>query len=88
MNIRMSGLAIAVLALSTTAAFAEVDLTPEVKAKIEDMLKAQGYEVRKIKVEDGMYEAYVVKGDEKAELYLNEKLEIVKNAEEGDGDND
>ncbi len=88
MNIRMSGLAIAVLALSTTAAFAEVDLTPEVKTKIEDMLKAQGYEVRKIKVEDGMYEAYVVKGDEKAELYLNEKLEIVKNAEEGDGDDD
>ena len=86
MNIRMSGLAIAVLALSTTAAFAEVDLTPEVKAKIEDMLKAQGYEVGKIKVEDGMYEAYVKKGDEKAEIYLNEKLEIVKNAEEGDGD--
>ena len=88
MNIRMSGLAIAVLALSTTAAFAEVDLTPEVKAKIEDMLKTQGYEVRKIKVEDGMYEAYVVKGGEKAELYLNEKLEIVKNAEKGSGDND
>jgi hypothetical protein len=86
MNIRMSGLAIAVLALSTTAAFAEVDLTPEVKSKIEDMLKAQGYEVRKIKVEDGMYEAYVKKGDEKAEIYLNDKLEIVKNAEEGDGD--
>jgi hypothetical protein len=82
----MSGLAIAVLALSTTAAFAEVDLTPEVKTKIEDMLKAQGYEVRKIKVEDGMYEAYVKKGDEKAEIYLNDKLEIVKNAEEGDGD--
>jgi hypothetical protein len=86
MNIRMSGLAIAVLALSTTAAFAEVDLTPEVKSKIEDMLRAQGYEVRKIKVEDGMYEAYVKKGDEKAEIYLNDKLEIVKNAEEGDGD--
>jgi hypothetical protein len=84
----MSGLAIAVLALSTAAAFAEVDLTPEVKTKIEDMLKAQGYEVRKIKVEDGMYEAYVKKGDEKAELYLNEKLEIVKNAEEGEEDGD
>jgi hypothetical protein len=86
MNIRMSGLAIAVLALSTTAAFAEVDLTPEVKAKIEDMLKAQGYEVGKIKVEDGMYEAYVKKGGEKAEIYLNDKLEVVKNAGEGDGD--
>lgn len=86
MNIRMSGLAIAVLALSATSAFAEVDLTPEVKTKIEDMLKAQGYEVGKIKVEDGLYEAYVRKGDEKIELYLNEKLEIVKNAEEGEDD--
>jgi hypothetical protein len=82
----MSGLAIAVLALSATSAFADVDLTPEVKTKIEDMLKAQGYEVGKIKVEDGLYEAYVRKGDEKIELYLNEKLEIVKNAKEGEDD--
>ena len=86
MNIRMSGLAIAVLALSATSAFADVDLTPEVKTKIEDMLKAQGYEVGKIKVEDGLYEAYVRKGDEKIELYLNEKLEIVKNAKEVEDD--
>lgn len=78
MNIRMSGLAVALLALSASAAFAEVELTPEVKTKIEDMLKAQGYEVGKIKVEDGLYEAYVKKGDEKAEIFLNEKLEIVK----------
>ena len=78
MNIRMSGLAIAVLALSASAAFAEVELTPEVKAKIEDMLKAQGYEVGKIKVEDGNYEAYVKKGDEKSEIILNDKLEVVK----------
>jgi hypothetical protein len=85
-NIKMSGFAIAVLALSATASFAAVDLTPEVKSKIEDMLKAQGYEVGKIKVEDGLYEAYVKKGGEKAEIYLNEKLEIVKNATEGDGD--
>ena len=78
MNIRMSGLAIAVLALSASAAFAEVELTPEVKAKIEDMLKAEGYEVGKIKVEDGNYEAYVKKGGEKMELILNDKLEIIK----------
>jgi len=82
MNIRMSGLAIAVLALSASAAFAEVELTQEVKAKIEDMLKGQGYEVKKIKVEDGLYEAYVKKGDEKVELLLNEKLEIVKSEQD------
>jgi len=78
MNIRMSGLAVAILALTAGAAFAEADLTPEMKTKIEDMLKAQGYEVGKIKVEDGNYEAYVKKDGEKMELILNDKLEIIK----------
>lgn len=78
MNIRMSGLAVAILALTAGAAFAEADLTPEMKTKIEDMLKAQGYEVGKIKVEDGNYEAYVKKEGEKMELILNDKLEIIK----------
>jgi hypothetical protein len=78
MNIKITGLAISLLALTATSAFAEVELTPEMKTKIEDMLKAQGYEVGKIKVEDGNYEAYVKKGDEKLEIILNDKLEIVK----------
>lgn len=77
MKLRTTALALAALALSASAVLAAVELTPEVKAKIEEMLKAQGYEVKKVKVEDGMYEAYVKKGDEKAEIYLNEKLEIV-----------
>ncbi|SDZ75810.1 PepSY domain-containing protein [Rubrimonas cliftonensis] len=34
-------------------------------------LTAMGYEVRKIETEDGKIEAYVVKGDEKAELYVS-----------------
>jgi hypothetical protein len=82
MNIKITALAISLLALTAGAAFAEADLTPEMKTKIEDMLKAQGYEVGKIKVEDGNYEAYVKKDGEKMELYLNDKLEIVKTAEE------
>ena len=48
MNIRMSGLAIAVLALSATSAFADVDLTPEVKTKIEDMLKTDDKLAREV----------------------------------------
>lgn len=78
MKLKITGLATAAFLLSATAVLAEVNLTPEVKQKIEDTLKAQGYEVGKIKVEDGYYEAYVKKGDEKLELLLNEKLEIVK----------
>ncbi len=65
MNIRTTGLAISLLALTASAAFAEVNLTPEVKVQIENLLKGQGYEVGKIKVEDGLYEAYVKKGDQK-----------------------
>ncbi len=78
MNFKIAGFAATALLLSATAVMAEVDLTPEMKQKIEDTLKAQGYEVGKIKVEDGLYEAYVKKGDEKIELFLNEKLEVVK----------
>ncbi len=78
MNIKTTGLAISLLALAATSAFAAVDLTPEMKTKIEDMLKAQGYEVGKIKVEDGNYEAYVKKDGEKIELILNDKLEIIE----------
>jgi hypothetical protein len=78
MNIKITALAISLLALTAGAAFAEADLTPEMKTKIEDMLKAQGYDVGKIKVEDGNYEAYVKKDGEKMELILNDKLEIIK----------
>lgn len=78
MKFKIASLAATALMLSATAVMAEADLTPEMKQKIEDTLKAQGYEVGKIKVEDGLYEAYVKKGDEKIELFLNEKLEIVK----------
>lgn len=78
MKQKITGLATAVLLLSATAGFANVTLTPEIRQKIEDTLKAQDYEVGKIKVEDGLFEAYVKKGDEKLEIFLNEKMEIVK----------
>ncbi len=78
MNFKFTGLALAALLFSTSAVLASEDVSPEMKTKIEDMLKAQGYEVGKIKKEDGNYEAYVKKGGEKLEIVLNEKLEIVK----------
>ncbi len=78
MNFKIAGLAAAALLLSATAVLAEMEITPEVKQKIEDTLKAQGYEVGKMKIEDGLYEVYVKKGDQKVELFLNEKLEVVK----------
>ena len=78
MTFKIAGFATAALLLSTTLAFAEATLTPEVEQKIKDTLTAQGYEVGKIKIEDGMYEVYAKKGGEKIELFLNDKLEVVK----------
>lgn len=71
------------LALSTalaTAALAAnpVELTDANTQAIKQMLTEQGYEVGKIKIEDGLYEAYAKKGDGKYEIFLNGDLEIVR----------
>ena len=50
----------------------------ETAQQIRTKLTEQGYEVRKIKMEDGLYEAYVIKDGTRMELYLNTELEIVK----------
>lgn len=67
------------LALPAAAAFAS-DGTPsaETQAKIRELLTGQGYDVRKIETEDGLYEAYAVKDGKKYEFYLNDKIEVVK----------
>lgn len=62
------------------AAFASgtVELTDENTAQIRTMLTEQGYEVARIKIEDGKYEAYARKGGQKYEVYLNAAFEIVE----------
>jgi hypothetical protein len=42
------------------------------------MLTEQGYEVGKIKIEDGLYEAYAKKGDEKYEIFLDGDFTVVR----------
>ncbi|KUJ78153.1 hypothetical protein AVO45_09375 [Ruegeria marisrubri] len=47
----------------------------EITASLQDL----GYKVRKIEVEDGKIEAYVIKGDEMAEVYIDpESGKVVK----------
>lgn len=46
--------------------------------KIKTMLTSEGYEVRKVEVEDGMYEAYAMKDGKRYEIYLDRDLKIVK----------
>lgn len=45
--------------------------------KITTDLTAQGYEVRKIQMEDGMVEVYALKDGKKLELYLDAQGKIV-----------
>ena len=58
-------------------ALASQKLSQETQTKIRTHLTEQGYEVRKIKSEDGLYEAYVIKDGKMLEIYLNEQLQIV-----------
>ncbi len=73
---------LALLLLSATASIAhaeaQVELTDANKAKIVEMLTEQGYEVGKIKIEDGMYEAYAKNAEGKYEIFLNGDFEIVE----------
>lgn len=56
--------------------YAKLDADKE--AQIRATLTEQGYEVRKVQVEDGMYEAYALKDGNKYEIYLDAALKVVK----------
>ena len=53
-------------------------LSDETKTEITLQLTDKGYEVRKIKTEDGFYEAYAIKDGVKYEIYMDKSLEIVR----------
>ena len=68
------------LGLSAGAALADergIQLTSETEAQIRTTLTEQGYEVRKVQTEDGMYEAYALKDGQKYEIYMDDQLQIV-----------
>jgi Peptidase propeptide and YPEB domain len=65
--------------LSAPAARASTEaVDPALQEKLTTQLKAEGYEVRKIQMEDGMIEAYAVKNGEKFELFFDTNLKLVK----------
>lgn len=80
---------IAALALMSGSALASSDKCNEPKDKWMSMDEAKakviamGYEVRKLKVEDGCYEAYAIKDGKKHELYMNPvTAEVVQSKED------
>lgn len=66
----------AAIAIDTQLGMSEED--------VQTALTAMGYEVRKMEIEDGMIEAYAVKGDEMLEVYVSpETGKVTKIGEEG-----
>lgn len=69
--------------LSTAALAANtVELTDQNTAQIRTMLTEQGYEVGKIKIEDGLYEAYARKDGKKFEVFIDANFDVVRTKED------
>jgi hypothetical protein len=89
-GIHMKHIIILALAISV-GSFASATESNEVTGKptaavveqITSSLKAEGYDVRKVKTEDGLYEAYALKDGERFEIYFDKDLKMV-----GTNDND
>ncbi len=64
------------------AVLASSGLSEERQSEIRLNLTAQGYDVRKIDMEDGMIEVYALKDGARLELYLDDQLNIVKTKKE------
>ena len=85
-HIILSSVAIAVLALSSTVAYAEDNRCNAPMAEwqprenLKQKLEAEGWQVKRIKVEDGCYEAYAFDKDGKrVEAYFDPKsLEMLQ----------
>lgn len=53
-------------------------LNNEVKQRINSSLTEQGYQVGKIKIEDGLYEAYAKKDGMRFEVFLDSDMNVVR----------
>ncbi|MFD1343953.1 PepSY domain-containing protein [Litorisediminicola beolgyonensis] len=83
MTLRSLTAATLLAAIAATGAMAsEGTVSPEQDSAIREKLTDEGYEVRKIEIEDGMIEVYALKDGGMFELYLDDQLEIVKTKEE------
>ena len=74
-------LSTALVTLLAAPVFAEEGsllLDEGIKARITEQLTAQGYEVRKIQIEDGEYEAYAMKDGQKYEVFMDKDLNILR----------
>ncbi|MYM54357.1 PepSY domain-containing protein [Thalassovita mangrovi] len=72
------GLVLALAGMPALASGEGVMLNQETRAKIVEKMTGEGYEVRKVKTEDGYYEVYALKDGKKLEIYLDADLNPVR----------
>ncbi|MRU16914.1 PepSY domain-containing protein [Roseovarius sp. A21] len=76
---RIIALALAITAGSMAHASDDYVKMDSAKAEqIKTQLTEQGYDVRKVDTEDGMYEAYALKDGARYEIYLDKDLKVVE----------
>jgi hypothetical protein len=66
------------LLAAPVAMASDESISPEMKDKVTAQMVAQGYEVRKLQMEDGLIEVYAVKDGKTYEIYLDDALKVVK----------
>ena len=54
------------------------DVDAATQTRITEMMTAQGYDVRKMEMEDGLLEVYAVKDGNTFQVFYDEKLALVK----------
>lgn len=74
----LTGLLVAASLAGAVQASGYEKMNPEKGQMIRAMLQEQGYEVRKIDMEDGMIEVYALKDGKRFELYLDNEMKIVR----------
>lgn len=76
---RIIALALAITAGTMAQASDDyIKIDPAKTQQIETLLTEQGYDVRKIEMDDGLYEAYALKDGARYEIYLDRNLTVVK----------
>ena len=85
-KIAMAALALSVLTSPMAfAAGSEGEVDAAVQAQLTEQLKAEGYDVRQFKAEDGLIEVEVVKDGKMEELWFDAALKLVEHEEDDEG---
>lgn len=79
---RMTAAVFSLSLLAAPMAMAESEVDAATKDKVTADLTAQGYDVRKMEMEDGMLEVYAIKDGKTLQLFLDKDLKVVKTCED------